>query len=648
MPGSLSVRTKMLVSVAGILIGAILVTSLISAHLFRAALTERLEQYELVRTVEAIRNNLDKSVSTPMAQTVMMANNTFLLDWMGAGEPASGIAAWQTYAKKIKEATGAAMVSWISEHTLNYYDDAKGLSRKVDPNGADPWFKAFMQGGKNQIFNLGIEPDKPNITMMFVNVMAKDSAGHRAIASLGLDVSDIVSMIRQTTIGKTGQVFVVDTQGKIQIHRDPAMVKIDNKVDLRSLPGMADVAPTLLTRSTFNLGHYHGPNGPMVVASSYMPNADWMVIVEIAENEVYAAVNQTFLWLAIISVLVLALSLLLMWNVATSITRPLGQLNHAMKSLTSGHGDLTLRLPVDSRDETGEIARSFNMFMDQLHQKFVSVQTQTHKLNGSVNELGDMTHHLTQNSRDNTDLAESTAATIEEITVSINHIASNTQNTTLAVEQASNLSSNSAQSMSRVSSEISRVAQSMGALMPVMTDLGERSRQIGSIANVIKEIADQTNLLALNASIEAARAGEQGRGFAVVADEVRKLAERTGQATVEIDQMVSAMRQASEQAIGRVEQTNESVNSGVRMIDDTLQIITDIQASMQNVISKTTEIRDAASEQSHATETMAKAAEQMSQRAQDENTQIRNTELITENLARLSDDLNKVVSSFKL
>ena len=138
---SWSVRNKILLSVTLILLAALSITGFMSAQMFKSALTERLEQYELVRTVEAVRNDIDKSVSVPLAQARVVAANTFLHNWMAAGEPASGIPAWQKYAQEVKKATNAASVSWVSETTKNYYDDAQGLKRQVDPDGRDPWFK---------------------------------------------------------------------------------------------------------------------------------------------------------------------------------------------------------------------------------------------------------------------------------------------------------------------------------------------------------------------------------------------------------------------------------------------------------------------------------------------------------------------------
>ena len=176
----------------------------------------------------------------------------------------------------------------------------------------------------------------------------------------------------------------------------------------------------------------------------------------------------------------------------------------------------------------------------------------------------------------------------------------------------------------------------------------DEARALGDLVALVHRIAAQTNLLALNAAIEAARAGEQGRGFAVVADEVRKLAERTGKATIEIDEMVGSMRAQSSQAMDHVEQTHDVVNSSVAMVDDVLRQIGEIQETMQTIISKTREIRDSAAEQSRATESMAQAAEAMSVQARNEDVEIQNASQVITNLERLARELRGVLASFQL
>jgi methyl-accepting chemotaxis protein len=231
---------------------------------------------------------------------------------------------------------------------------------------------------------------------------------------------------------------------------------------------------------------------------------------------------------------------------------------------------------------------------------------------------------------------------------SIGHIAENTKDASQSIRKAGELSAESSVSVSKVSAEIHQASQSMDELANSMSSLEQRSTQIGTIANVIKEIADQTKLLALNAAIEAARAGEQGRGFAVVADEVRKLAERTAKATVEIEQMVSFMHSEAGLAMSRVGQTHVAVQSGVVMVDTVLGQIGTVQDAMREVILKTSEIRDSANEQSHATEAMAQAAENMSLQAQEADVEIQRARKVIVDLEKLTEELRSVVQSFSL
>ena len=260
-----SVRRKILVSVIAVQLASLLAVGLLSGYLFRNSAIDRLERNELVATVNAVRNDIDKTISVAIAQTRQLAVNTFLLDWMAAGEPAAGVPAWQRFAQALRAESRASQVAWISERTGNYYDDSKGLARRIDPGPSDNWFRGFLGSGMPFNLNLGSEASTGKNTL-YVNALAKDAQGQRAVVSIGLDVTEMAERIRSIKVGEAGQVFVVSEQGQIQLHRDPALVKVDNKVELKNLPGMATVAATLLNKGAYNLAHYAGPQGEMIIA----------------------------------------------------------------------------------------------------------------------------------------------------------------------------------------------------------------------------------------------------------------------------------------------------------------------------------------------------------------------------------------------
>jgi methyl-accepting chemotaxis protein len=647
MMSNLSVRKKILVSVAFILFVSLLITGLLSARMFKSAMTERLEQYELVRTVEAIRNDLDKSVSVPLEQTRLMAANTFLLDWMAAGEPADGIAAWQKYAKKVKEATGAATVSWVSEASRNYYDESKGLARQIDPEGKDGWFKAFMSSGKAAEFNLGTEAGNPHV-LMFTNVLAKDDNGHRASVSLGLDVTAMADRVRKLAIGETGQVFVVDEKGKIQIHRNPDLVKVDNKVELRSLPGLAESASKLLTKDKFNLVHYSGPKGPMVMVSSYLPSANWFVMVEIAEAEVYSPIRRNIAILFVVDAVVLLLSLMLIFWVTGSITNPLAVLNNAMKALTSGNGDLTMRLKADSGDEVGEIAGSFNIFMELLHKMLIQIGGTSTRLATAAHELQATAERIATGAEEVSAQASTVATAGEEMSATSGDIAQNCLLAAEGAQRAAQTAQNGAEVVEKTVAVMGQIAAKVQESARTVESLGARSDQIGAIIGTIEDIADQTNLLALNAAIEAARAGEQGRGFAVVADEVRALAERTTKATREIGEMIKAIQNETKGAVEAMGQGVCQVESGTTEAARSGEALQDILQQINDVAMQVNQIATAAEEQTATTGEISSNMLQITEVVQQTTHGAQESASASAQLSGIAEDLQQLVRQFKL
>ena len=178
--------------------------------------------------------------------------------------------------------------------------------------------------------------------------------------------------------------------------------------------------------------------------------------------------------------------------------------------------------------------------------------------------------------------------------------------------------------------------------------LAANVQAVAQTATAIKEIAGQTNLLALNAAIEAARAGEQGRGFAVVADEVRKLAEGTAKATVEIAQMIDAVRAQTAQAGTTMAATVETVRRGVELSRSAATRISEIEHKIQHGVERVGDIAMATNEQKGATTSMAQSTEQINNRVMAENEAIQVARRELTQLAHLAASTRKLLSSFKL
>ena len=240
------------------------------------------------------------------------------------------------------------------------------------------------------------------------------------------------------------------------------------------------------------------------------------------------------------------------------------------------------------------------------------------------------------------------AATVEQLTVSINHVADNAKEAHGLSSDSGRQSAEGGAVIQETLASMQRIADTVQGAAAQIAELGQHSDQISSIVNVIKEIADQTNLLALNAAIEAARAGEQGRGFAVVADEVRLLAQRTANSTQEIAEMIKKIQNGTRNAVGNMEVGVQQVSSGVEQASQAGDAIVSIREASGRVVGVVEQISLALREQTVASQDVARNVERIAQMSQQNSEAVADTSRTALALQQLALSLEKQVASFRL
>lgn len=358
-------------------------------------------------------------------------------------------------------------------------------------------------------------------------------------------------------------------------------------------------------------------------------------------EKVTARNKRLTLIVAVSGILAIIISIFMSLKIIQSLKIPIERIVAHLKTMADGNLDVKVSQHALSRkDEFGDIARAMHDLTENMKKVLGSVINTTHRLSSSAVELSSIAEKMSEIAENSASQVSLVAAATEEMSQTNGHIAKNTVSIAESSKKALNIAKEGNDIVSKTVSEVIEIDTIVKQLAEFIKMLGEKSRHINNIVNVINDIADQTNLLALNAAIEAARAGEHGKGFAVVADEVRKLAERTTNSTKEIDEMIGTIQREVNKAIEMTNSTAEKVHAGVQYANTAGTILKDI-------VKNSEELQTMVSQIASATEEMSATSEEISKKILDIANALNEATISSQETSKMASDLSDIATKLK-
>ena len=308
-------------------------------------------------------------------------------------------------------------------------------------------------------------------------------------------------------------------------------------------------------------------------------------------------------------------------------------------------GDLTAQVHSNCPDS---MMASVQVMQDKLKTIVHNIISSSDELSVSSANVATSSQQALSSADTQVTYTESAVISLEQMSQSIHSVADSVRQTEDNSKITVELSQQGSEAVQKVAAVIEQVAITVKSTVSQVNVLHEHVQKIGDILSVIRSISDQTNLLALNAAIEAARAGEVGRGFAVVADEVRLLAQRTGDATGDIEKMITQLEENTQASVTAMETTVPQVENGLSLTNEANQLLNEIQQQANDSLVKVLEIVDATGSQVATVTKISDGVEEIATMSKESSLSLTNNAQEAVALAQLSTTLKEYINYFKV
>jgi methyl-accepting chemotaxis protein len=505
-----------------------------------------------------------------------------------------------------------------------------------------PWYGL----GKDANFQLARrdgyywEPDDA----VYVSVLKgfKDQSGKFAgVVAADVSLKALTDMTQKIRFGQTGFFMLVESSGTLLVdgHQPGNNFKKLNELSGEHFSAIAQKDNGMVEVSI---------DGVDYLANVYTsPSLGWKFIGFMQVDEILAGAHR-LTWLTLIACAVLVVLFGIAGVVfANRIVTPINLVKEGLATIAQGEGDLTRRLPVLAKDETGELAKWFNQFIESTQSMIKVIKENAINMHGVSNQTNERTTAMAASLQRQSSAVEQIVTAVTEMASAANEVAHNCVRTAEISEQGLGATRNGKAVIARSTAGVNSLGASIHDSSKVIRELERETVSINSILSTIQQIAEQTNLLALNAAIEAARAGEQGRGFAVVADEVRNLAKRTQDATGEINKILNLLVSRITEVTASMDHSLSESNKAVELAGEVMGAFEDIESAVQMIRDMTTQIAAATEEQHLVTEDINRNVVAINDAVNQVSSQATEVESYSHEQRELSSALKQLVGRFR-